>query len=243
MKILLVDDEPLARDRLRALLADLGGYEIVAEAANGEQAVQLTQTHAPDILLLDIRMPGMDGIETANHLARLASPPAVIFTTAYDEHALAAFEANAIDYLLKPIRTERLAAALQKATALKGPQLSRVAALQSEQRQHVSGMLKGNLVVVDVDQVFFFQSDQGYTRVVWQDGELLIEDSLKALEEEFEKDFVRIHRNSLVRVDKVTEIVREDNGNQWVRLRDVDETLAVSRRMLSSLRRRIRALK
>ena len=243
MKILLVDDEPLARDRLRALLADLGGHEVLGEAGNGRDALALCQTHSPDVLLLDIRMPGMDGIETANHLLRTESPPAVIFTTAYDEHALAAFDANAVDYLLKPIRDERLAAALKKAEALKGAQQEQVAALQTGQRQHVSGMFKGNLVVVDVQQVYFFQSDQGYTRVVWQDGELLIEDSLKILEEEFADDFVRIHRNSLVRVDKVAEIAKEQSGNQCVRLRDIDETLTVSRRMVGGLRKRIRALK
>ena len=243
MNILLVDDEPLARERLRALLADIGGCNVVAEAGTGRQALELTQSHQPDVLLLDIRMPGMDGLEAANHLARLDSPPAVIFTTAYDEHALAAFDANAVDYLLKPIRAERLAAALKKAEALNAPQMDGLAALQTGRRQHVSGILKGNLVVVDVDQVYFFQSDQGYTRVVWAEGELLIEDSLKALEEEFEQDFVRIHRNSLVRVDKVAEIAREDNGNQCVKLRGREETLVVSRRMVSGLRRRIRELK
>lgn len=243
MKILLVDDEPLARDRLRALLADLGGHEVLGEAGNGKDALALCQTHSPDVLLLDIRMPGMDGIETANHLLRTESPPAVIFTTAYDEHALAAFDANAVDYLLKPIREERLAAALKKAEALTGGQQEQVAALQTGQRQHVSGMSKGNLVLVAVNEVYFFQSDQGYTRVVWQDGELLIEDSLKTLEEEFVDDFVRIHRNSLVRVDKVAEIAKEQSGNQCVRLRDIDETLTVSRRMVGGLRKRIRALK
>ena len=243
MKVLLVDDEPLARERLRAMLSDIGGCEVVAEAGTGQQALELTQSHHPDVLLLDIRMPGMDGIETANHLTRTGSPPAVIFTTAYDEHALAAFDANAVDYLLKPIRAERLAAALKKAEALHGPQIENLAALQTEQRQHVSGMVKGNLVVVDVDQVYFFQSDQGYTRVVWEEGELLIEDSLKALEEEFEQDFVRIHRNSLVRVDKVAEIAREQNGNQCVKLRGREETLVASRRMVSGLRKRIRELK
>ena len=242
MKVLLVDDEPLARERLRALLSDLGGCEVVAEAGNGRQAIELVQTHRPDVLLLDIRMPGMDGIEAANHLARLDSPPAVIFTTAYDDHALAAFDANAIDYLLKPIRAERLAAALKKAQALTGASSDTVAALPVEKRRHVSGMVKGNLVVVDLAQVYFFQSDQGYTRVVFDDGELLIEDALKALEEEFADEFVRIHRNSLVAVDKVAEIVRQDASNQFVRLRGVDETLPVSRRMLGSLRRRIREL-
>ncbi|MEM7467682.1 MAG: LytTR family DNA-binding domain-containing protein [Pseudomonadota bacterium] len=243
MKVVLVDDEPLARDRLRALLADIGQHDIAAEGGNGQQAIELTQAHQPDVLFLDIRMPGMDGIEAANHLARLEAPPAVIFTTAYDEHALAAFDANAIDYLLKPIRADRLAAAVKKAQALSAPQVETLNELPSEKRQHVSGMANGNLVVVDIAEVAFFQSDQGYTRVVWAEGELLIEDSLKALEEEFAEQFIRVHRNTLVAVNQVAEIGKESSGNQFVRLRGVEETLPVSRRMVGGLRKRIRELK
>ena len=242
MKILLVDDEPLARDRLRALLSDLGDDEIVAEGGSGQEAIELTQQHRPDLLLLDIRMPGIDGIEAANHIAKLETPPAVIFTTAYDEHALAAFDANAIDYLLKPIRGERLEAALKKAQALNAPQADSLAELKTDKRQHVSGMIKGNLVLVNLEEIFFFQFDQGYTRVVWEQGELLIEDSLKSLEDEFGDEFVRIHRNALVAVDKVSEIAREHSGNQVVRLRGIEETLPASRRMVGGLRRRIREL-
>ncbi|MGR8949259.1 MAG: LytR/AlgR family response regulator transcription factor [Gammaproteobacteria bacterium] len=242
MKVLLVDDEPLARDRLRALLADLGETDIVAEGGSGQAAIELTRQYQPDVLLLDIRMPGIHGIEAANHIARMESPPAVIFTTAYDEHALAAFDANAIDYLLKPIRGERLEAALKKAQALTVKQTESIAELQAGKRQHVSGMVKGNLVIVNLAEIFFFQSDQGYTRVVWEKGELLIEDSLKSLEDEFGDEFIRIHRNALVRVDKVAEIARETTGNQLVRLRGIEEILPVSRRMVSGLRRRIREL-
>lgn len=245
LRILLIDDEPLARDRLRALLDDLGGCEIVGEGGTGEQAIELTQAHHPDLLLLDIRMPGMDGLEAANHLSRLEAPPSVIFTTAYDEHALAAFDANAIDYLLKPIRAERLDAALKKVRPLSvsqqadAPDLSAVA---EAKRSHVSGLVQGNLVLMDVAEVFFFQSDQGYTRVVSAESELLIEDSLRTLEDEFADNFVRIHRNALVAVSRVSEIARDAKGNQHVSMKGLEETLPVSRRMVGGLRRRIRQL-
>jgi two-component system, LytTR family, response regulator AlgR len=241
MKVLLIDDEPLARDRLRSLLAELGGCEIVAEGGTGEQAIELVQIHQPDLLFLDIRMPGMDGIEAANHLSRLDSPPAVVFTTAYDEHALAAFDAHAVDYLLKPIRAERLDTALTKARSVAGGKVTDFP-INNDKRKHVSGVVQGSLVIVNIEQVAFFQSDQGYTRVVSQDGELLIEDSLRALEDEFGDAFVRVHRNALVAVAKVAEIARDTNGNQRVCLRDLEESLPVSRRMVGGLRRRIRQL-
>lgn len=241
MKVLLIDDEPLARDRLRSLLAELGGCEIAAEGGTGEQAIELVQIHQPDLLFLDIRMPGMDGIEAANHLSRLDSPPAVVFTTAYDEHALAAFDAHAVDYLLKPIRAERLDAALTKARSVAGGKATDFP-INNDKRKHVSGVVQGSLVIVNIEQVAFFQSDQGYTRVVSQDGELLIEDSLRALEDEFGDAFVRVHRNALVAVAKVAEIARDTNGNQRVCLRDLEESLPISRRMVGGLRRRIRQL-
>ena len=115
MKILLVDDEPLARQRLAALVRELGGHDIVAEAANGREAVELAGEHAADVVLLDVAMPVMDGLEAARHLATLPSPPALVFCTAFDQHALAAFEAAAVDYLVKPVRAERLAEALERA--------------------------------------------------------------------------------------------------------------------------------
>lgn len=242
MKAIIIDDEPLARERLAALLSDMGGCEIIAEGGNGIEALDLVQRCHPDILFLDIRMPGMDGLEVAKHLRQLPESPAVIFTTAYDEHALAAFDANAIDYLLKPIRAERLQAALVKANNLSAARGQALEHLETQKRRHVSGMAHGNLVLVNLEEVLYFQSDQGYTNVVWPGGELLIEDSLKALEDEFEQEFVRIHRSTLVAVGKVAEIVRDTAGNQVVKLRGVEAGLPVSRRMVGGLRRRIRNL-
>ena len=146
----------------------------------------MIEEHQPDVVLLDIRMPGMDGVEAARHISQMAPPPAIIFTTAYDEHALAAFDASATDYLLKPIRTERLRAALEKASLFSDRRNAGVndLSLDGGPRTHLSGLVQGNLVLVPVEKILFFQADQGYTRMVWEDGELLIEDSLKQLEDE-----------------------------------------------------------
>ena len=151
MRILVVDDEPLARARLKQLVEELAVGEVVGEAADGTQALHLVQTVEPDLLLLDIRMPGMDGIEVARHLARLDAPPAVVFTTAYDSHALAAIEASAVDYLLKPIRRERLSRALDRARSLTRAQLAGLHEAQPPERQartHIAATLQGNLPTV-----------------------------------------------------------------------------------------------
>ena len=118
MRILIVDDEAPARQRLQQLLEDLGGHEIVGEAANGQDALKLSSQLDPDVILLDIRMPGMDGMECARHISARENPPAVVFTTAYDQYAIEAFEARAVGYLLKPVRKERLENALSQARRL-----------------------------------------------------------------------------------------------------------------------------
>jgi len=241
MRIVIVDDEPLARSRLRAQVEDIGLGEVVAEAANGLQAIGAVESTAPDVVLLDIRMPGMDGIETARHLSRLASPPAIVFTTAYDEHALAAFDANAIDYLLKPIRTNRLQQALEKARVLTAAQTGDAGSIAGDAaRTHVSGLVQGNLSLVGIEQVLYFQADQGYVDVVWEDGSMLIEESLRSLEDEFSERFVRIHRNALVALAHVAGLVRDSAGNHLVRIAGSDMKLPISRRLLTHVRNRLR---
>jgi len=243
MRIAIVDDEPLARARLRAQVEDDDLGEVVAEGANGHEALRIVASAAPDVVLLDIRMPGMDGLETARHLMQLPHPPAVIFTTAYDEHALAAFEANAIDYLLKPIRANRLRQALDKARALTAPQAEVLGELRDPaQRSHVSGLVHGNLSLVAVTDILYFQADQGYVDVVWADGSMLIEESLRSLEQEFAQRFLRVHRNALVAVAHVTGLRRDDAGNHFVAVRGCATELPVSRRLLNQVKTRLRRL-
>ena len=242
MRIAIVDDEPLARARLRGLLQALGLGEIVGEAASGLEALALVSSTDADVVLLDIRLPGMDGLEVASHLARLARPPAVIFTTAFDQHALAAFDANALAYLLKPIRLERLQAALTRAGTWTAAQA--LAAGDARQpvgmRTHFSALVAGNLRLVPLADVRYLQATQGYVAVVHPGGELVIEDSLRALEDEFGEIFLRIHRHTLVALAHVAALERDRLGNAYIRLREVAVRLPVSRRLLPEVRRRLR---
>jgi two-component system response regulator AlgR len=241
LKVLIVDDEPPARERLRSLLAEIPDVEVVGEAVNGEQSLARTQELAPEVVLLDVRMPGMDGIEAARHLNALEEPPAVIFTTAFDEYAINAFDAHAIGYLLKPIRKEKLAAALARAGRLTRPQLQKIAAAGNDKRRtHIAARHREGLRLIPIEEVQFFLAEQKYTTVRHLQGEDLIEDSLRALEEEFDSMFVRIHRNALVSVRYLERIERNAEGQYFVRLRGCEEPLQVSRRMAGELRDRFR---
>jgi two-component system, LytTR family, response regulator AlgR len=241
LKVLIVDDEPPARERLRSLLVEIPDTDVVGEAVNGSEALVRAHELAPDVVLLDVRMPGMDGIEVAQHLNALAEPPAVIFTTAFDEYAVNAFDAHAVGYLLKPIRKEKLAAALARAGRLTRPQLQRIAAANSEKRRtHIAARRREGLRLIPVEEVQFFFAEQKYTTVRHVNGEDLIEDSLRALEEEFEAAFVRIHRNALVSVRYLEGIERNGAGQYFVRLRGCEAPLQVSRRMAGELRERFR---
>jgi two-component system response regulator AlgR len=241
LNVLIVDDEAPARERLRSLLGELPDIHIVGEAATGEEAVALAQSSSSDVLLLDVRMPGMDGLEAARHLSRLNAPPAVIFTTAYDEYAVNAFDAHAIGYLLKPIRKEKLAAALARAAQLSRPQLDRLTdARPQEARTHVAARHRDSLKLIPIEEVMCFLADQKYTTVRHARGEHLIDESLRTLEEELGSSFVRIHRNALVSIKYLEAIERNDEGQYFVRLRGSEEPLPVSRRMAGELRERFR---
>ena len=241
LKVLIVDDEPPARERLRSLLAEISGTEIVGEAVNGQQALTRANELAPDVVLLDVRMPGMDGIEVAQHLNALAEPPAVIFTTAFDEYAVNAFDAHAVGYLLKPIRKEKLATALDRAGRLTRPQLQKIAAASNDKRRtHIAARRREGLRLIPTEDIQYFLAEQKYTTVRHVNGEDLIEDSLRSLEEEFENAFVRIHRNALVSVRYLDRIERNQEGQYFVRLRGCDAPLQVSRRMAGELRERFR---
>ena len=246
MKVLIVDDEKPARDRLKQLIADFGNYEVVAEAANGEQALSMAAAHDPDVVLLDIRMPGVDGIETAHHLNAMETPPAVVFTTAYDEYAIDAFEARAIGYVLKPVRRERLEKALEHAARITGQMLKQLTSESSLQRrrQHVCTRIQGELRLIPIESVSYFSADQKYVTVHHGDGQDLIDDSLKSLEDEFTDEFVRIHRGALVAVDQIDRLQKTDDGKIRVVLRQDlpanGDELIISRRHLTDVRNRLK---
>jgi two-component system response regulator AlgR len=242
LRVLIVDDEPPARARLRSMLGESADFEVAGEAGNGVEALHMVDRLMPDIVLLDVRMPGIDGLEVARQLATQPEPPAVIFTTAFDEYALQAFESEAIAYLLKPIRAEKLRAALAKAARLSRLQLQQMATAAREpaRRSHIGVRGRDGLKLIPIEEVFSFHADQKYTTVKHLKGEDLIEDSLKILEEEFSQDFVRIHRNALVNTRFLERIARDASGQHFVHLRGVPDALEVSRRMAGDLKDRFR---
>lgn len=233
MKVLIADDEAPARNRLKSLLADIPDVVVAGEAGNGREVLSLAAEELPDVLLLDIRMPVMDGIEAAEHAQKLFRPPAIIFTTAYDSHAMQAFELNAVDYLLKPIRSERLQAALGKARALRPGQVQALHAMVP-QRTHFSIHERGRVLLIPLAEVIYLRAELKYLTLRTAEREYLLEDSLSQIEQEFPEHFLRIHRSCLVKRDAVQGFERrqEDDGEtHWVvLLKGLQETLPVSRR-------------
>ena len=239
MTVILVDDEPIARDRLRQLLADVDDVDIVAEAGDGLDALRACAAHDPDLVLLDIAMPGVDGLEVARHLAAFEPRPAVVFCTAFDAHALSAFEAQAIDYLVKPVRPERLAAALERVRTFAAGRQHAEAAGGAE-RTHLCARLGGSLRLIPVEEVHYLQAEEKYVVVYHARGRDLIEESLKSLEDEFGERFVRIHRNCLVARHELMELRRDGDGHVHAVLRHGEHPLEVSRRCLPQLRTQLR---
>ncbi len=236
MKIILVDDEELARQRLRGLISQLGGgHEIVAEAENGEQAVTLCQQLPVDLVFMDIHMPGMNGLEAAAKISAQELPPAIIFVTAYTEHALDAFEVHAVDYLLKPIRREKLKISLEKATRLTRPQLQQ----ESSNETWLTSRYRGGVQRIAMSDIYYFRADSKYVLVRYKEGEALIEDSLVSLEKRFPNELLRIHRGALVRMAKVKGLEKREDGSVQLFFADIDERLEVSRRHLPAVRRQL----
>lgn len=241
LRLLVVDDEAPARRRLCEVLEDCSHQlplQVVGESDNGVDALETAQRERLDALLLDIRMPGMDGIEVAQHLQKLHRPPAVIFTTAYDNYACQAFEVNAVDYLMKPVRAERLVAALGKARNLTQTTLDALRQAHPKARTHLSLSEKGKLRLVPVEDILYLKAELKYVTVKTIEREYLLEESLVKLESEFGDRFLRIHRNCLVGKDLVEQVgkLAGNEDGHFVRLRGLEEALPVSRRQYSQLR-------
>ncbi|MBF5055131.1 alginate biosynthesis regulator [Alcanivorax sp. 521-1] len=240
MKVLVCDDEALARMRLKRLV-EMAHMEVTGEAASGREAVECAGRTRPDVVLMDIRMPDMDGLEAAGHLQKMEHPPAVIFCTAYDEHALQAFRVHAVDYLLKPVSADDLKRALRQARALNRVQVAemshKLAVHGPRRRRHLSARTHRGLEVVPMEEVRYFQADHKYVAVHYGDGYVLIDEPLKALEEEFDDLFVRIHRSTLASMHFMESLECSRQGRFEVRLRGVEEPLPVSRRHMAGLRK------
>ncbi|MGB0134917.1 LytR/AlgR family response regulator transcription factor [Dokdonella sp.] len=244
MRALVVDDEPLARERLVDLLGDIPSIDVVGQAGDGREAIEAVERLRPDLVLLDIRMPRMDGLEAARHLGNFEHAPAIIFCTAYDEHALAAFDANAVDYLLKPIRADRLRAAIERAGRFSRETVEDLehGGASRRERSHLCARVRGNLVLIPISEIDYLLAEDKYVIVHHAGSEVLIEEPLKALELEFGDRFVRIHRNCLVTLDRIVGLARTTDGRVLAKLENVNAELEVSRRNLPSIRKLVRSL-
>jgi two-component system response regulator AlgR len=231
--ILIIDDEQPARDRLRRLVEAMPLYTVVGEAANGAQALERIRELSPDVLLLDISMPGMDGMSLARVLQEGGASPAIVFCTAYQDQALRAFEVEAVDYVVKPVRAERLEKALDKARRF----LGRDADQEPERESFLRSTVGGKVVLTPIHRVICLLAEDKYTTVIHEKGSTVIDDSLTELEERFPSLFFRVHRNALVSRKHLRGLERTSDGNTLALLSGTDRKPEVSRRNASALRK------
>lgn len=237
MKILIADDEPLARERLARMAAQLPSCQVLDEqASNGAQALELCQRLQPDILLLDIQMPDMDGLEVAASLEQRPYSPAIIFCTAHDQFALPAFAVNASGYLVKPVSMEQLRQAIERAARPNPAQLATFDQQDSSARTHISARSHRGIECIPLDNIFYFQAEHKYVTVYHSGGETLIDDSLKTLESEFPDLLVRIHRSTLINRTQIERLERTESGQYQLYLKEIQHPLTVSRRHASQVR-------
>jgi two-component system response regulator AlgR len=232
LKLLIVDDEKPARDRLRRLVDAMPDYEVAGEATNGSEALERIRELAPDILLLDISMPGMDGMSLAHVLQEGGASPAVIFCTAYQDQALKAFEVEAVDYVVKPVRAERLEKALEKARRYLD------SGEQQEGEQHfLRSTVGGKVVLTPLSRVICLIAEDKYTTVIHEKGSTVVDESLTELEGRYPSLFFRIHRNALISRKHLRGLERTQDGHTQVLLSGTERKPEVSRRNVSSLRK------
>lgn len=227
LSILIADDEPLARQRLQRLLTSLSeNYSVIGEACNGQETLELCQQYPVDVVLLDINMPALDGMTTAEKLQQQAHPPLIIFITAYEQHALAAFEKQAVDYLLKPVKQARLQQALLRAeqwlAAQPTPSAKSLTIKQANQCQRIP-----------LDEIYYFRAEQKYVIARHRHGEYLLEQPLKTLEQD-NAEFIRIHRNALVSLAHLKG-VQKQQGKAYALFDGIADKLEISRRHLASI--------
>lgn len=240
MRVLIVDDEPLARDRLRRMLSAIDNCQVVGDAGSGEQAMAVAKEVVPDLVFMDVRMPGMDGLAAAQQLAKIEPPPAVIFCTAYDDYAVEAFSTQAIGYLLKPVKQADLENAISRTRRINKAQLHELQdpqVLKNGKASHLASKSRRGIDLVAVNDIRLFQADDKYVRAHHSQGESLLDETLKYLEDEYDGRFVRIHRNALVSIPHIEGLERNINGQYFVRLQGLDFRPQVSRRHVAPLRK------
>jgi two-component system, LytTR family, response regulator AlgR len=240
MHVLVVDDELLARQRAMRMIESLQDYEVVGEAGNGQAALAAIADLDPDIVLLDIRMPGEDGLSAARKIAEMDEPPAIIFCTAYDEYALEAFGTLAVGYLLKPLQKDALRAALEKARRLNKIQRQEFPKIETAPkdtaRKHIAAKTRRGVELILIEDISSFVADQKYVTVRHKDTETLIDDTLKELEDEFAGRFIRIHRNCLVAIHLIEKLERIAGGQYEVHLKNSAYRPVVSRRHVAGVK-------
>lgn len=243
LRVLIVDDEHLARERLKRMIETATSHEVVGEASNGLIALEQCEKLLPDLVLLDIRMPGMDGLETARHLAQQDAPPAVVFCTAYEEHAIQAFDLLAVGYLLKPVRKEQLVRALEQLTRINKAQLAALAEADGGSvRTHIAARTHKGVELIALERIRYFQADHKYVTVGYDAGEVIVDETLRDLEQEFGDRLVRVHRNALVATAHIRALERTEGGAMSLRLDGIDQAIDVSRRHVAGVRKVIQEL-
>lgn len=238
-RILIADDEPLARDRIRRLVDQIAGYQTCGEASDGDQALQQVAELEPDIVLLDIRMPGMDGMEVAEKLNRLIHPPAVIFCTAYDHYAITAFEVQAVAYLLKPVRKEALAEALARAGRVNRVQLLALQAREQGSASQLAVRTHRGTELIELASIRYCQADQKCVTIHHEQGETVTDFTLKELESAYPEHLLRIHRQTLAGIRHIQALARGQDGAYSLRLRPGHIELPVSRRHTTEVRNKL----
>jgi two-component system response regulator AlgR len=240
MNVLIVDDEELARSRLQRFVETTELGRVIAVASNGKQAIEAVEKYMPDVVLMDIQMPTMDGLEAARHIAQFDTPPAIVFCTAYDEYAIEAFNVQAVGYLLKPVRLDDLKTAFSRLNKINKAQAVSLNAENS--RTHISAKTHQGLELIPIEHVLLFRAEQKYISVIHQNGEVLVDEPLKELEEEFADKFIRVHRNSLVRKTVIVGFEKIEDGSFSLRLNGHDELVPISRRHVAEVRKLIKIL-
>lgn len=235
-KVLIADDEPLARERIRRLMDALDRYEVCGEANNGDSTLKAVASLEPDIVLLDIRMPGMDGLDVAEQLNTVHNPPAIIFCTAYDHYAIAAFEVHAVAYLLKPVRREALSDALARAGRINRVQLRALASAPDAVSNQLAVRTHRGTELIELSRIHFCEADQKCVTIYHDRGETVTDHTLKELEHTYPGELLRIHRHTLVGVRFIQGLKRTDDGHYQLALRDIPATLSVSRRHATAVR-------